>query len=60
MAQGHVSGTIMGLFLMAILSPAKQQGARVVYLGFGALHAHGVIEQLRQYSVSYIVFSPNF
>jgi hypothetical protein len=39
---------------------AKQQGARVVYMGFGALHAHGVIEQLRQNSASYIVFSPNF
>ncbi len=39
---------------------AKKQGASVVYMGFGALHAHGVIEQLRRYSASFIVFSPNF
>ncbi len=39
---------------------AKKQGVPAVYMGFGALHAHGVIEQLRKSSASYIVFSPNF
>jgi hypothetical protein len=39
---------------------AKKSGAKVVYMGFGGLHAHGVIKQLQEYSASSILFSPNF
>lgn len=39
---------------------AKRRGAGVVYMEFGAIHTHGIVEQLRKHSASYIVFSPNF
>ncbi len=38
---------------------AVSERARVVYMSFGAVHAHGVIKQLQAYSASMIVFSPN-
>jgi hypothetical protein len=39
---------------------AKAEGARVVFMSFGTLHAYGIIEQLKKYSASFIVFSPNY
>jgi hypothetical protein len=38
---------------------ARDKNAKVIYMTFGALHAHGVIEQIKKYSASFIVFSPN-
>lgn len=38
---------------------ARRRRAQVIYMSFGALHAHGIIEQLKKDSASFIVFSPN-
>lgn len=37
----------------------KANGAKVIFMTFGAKHTHGVIQQLRKFSASFIVFSPN-
>lgn len=38
---------------------AGRRRAKVVYMSFGALHTHGIIQQLKKQSASFIVFSPN-
>jgi hypothetical protein len=38
---------------------AGKRRAKVIYMSFGAEHAHGIIQQLKSYSASFIVFSPN-
>ena len=40
-------------------SLALSQRADVVFMSFGALHAHGVLEQIRRLGASAIVYSPN-
>lgn len=39
---------------------AKQRSADVVYMEFGVIHTHGIMEYLKKRSASFIVFSPNF
>jgi hypothetical protein len=39
---------------------AKAERARVVFMSFGLLHTYGIMEQLKKYSASFIVFSPNY
>jgi hypothetical protein len=41
------------------LTDQTQLNAKVVYLSFGALHIHGVIEALKEKKISYLLFSPN-
>lgn len=39
---------------------AKNEKAQIVYMSFGALHTHGVLEELKKYPAYIIVFSPNY
>lgn len=39
---------------------ARAESPRAIFMSFGMLHTYGVVEQLKKYSASFIVFSPNY